>query len=161
MCGTIIFDLVTLTLKFDLLLKNFNLGQAFQTRRDGTFILHMCIPRDKTFHMVPYFLASRDECPGSLCHSPSVGVGVHVCLGCVDKNFNLGHNFQTKRCKILILHMCIPCDKTFHMVPLFLTLKFNLLLKNFNLGHNFQTSRVRTFILYMCISCDKTFHMVP
>ena len=29
--------------------------------------------------------ASRGECPGSLCHSPSVGVGVGV-----DKNFNLG-----------------------------------------------------------------------
>ena len=25
------------------------------------------------------FLASRDECPGSLCHSPGVGVGVGVC----------------------------------------------------------------------------------
>ena len=52
---TIIFDLVTLTLKFDLLLKNFNLGHNFQTRRDRAFILHMCtcIPYDKAFHMVP------------------------------------------------------------------------------------------------------------
>ena len=31
---TIIFDLVTLTLKFDLLLKNFNLGHNFWTVRD-------------------------------------------------------------------------------------------------------------------------------
>ena len=31
--GTKIFDLVTLTLKFDLLLKNFNLGHSFLTRR--------------------------------------------------------------------------------------------------------------------------------
>ena len=30
--GTKIFDLVTLTLKFDLLLKNFNLGHSFLTR---------------------------------------------------------------------------------------------------------------------------------
>ena len=51
--GTIIFDLVTLTLKFDLLLKNFNLGYNFLTRRDKAFILNMCIPRDKTFHTVP------------------------------------------------------------------------------------------------------------
>ena len=69
-----------------------------------------------------WFLASRDECPGSLCHSPSVGVGVRVRVGCVDKNFNLGHNFQTRRGRALILHMCIPCDQTFHMVPQVLTL---------------------------------------
>ena len=50
--GTIIFDLVTLTLKFDLLLKNFNLGHNFQTRRDRAFILYMCILCDKIFHMV-------------------------------------------------------------------------------------------------------------
>ena len=49
---TIIFDLVTLTLKFDLLLKNFNLGHNFLTRSDGAFILHMCIPCDKTFLLV-------------------------------------------------------------------------------------------------------------
>ena len=49
--GTIIFDLVKLTLKFDLLLKNFNLGHNFRTRRDKAFILHVCIPCDKTFHM--------------------------------------------------------------------------------------------------------------
>ena len=68
-------------------------------------------------HWYCNLLASRDECPGSLCHSPSVGVGVRVRVGCVDKNFNLGHNFQTSRGRALILHMCIPCDKTFHMVP--------------------------------------------
>ena len=43
------------------------------------------------------FLASRDEYPRSLCNSP--GVGVRLCvpvgIGSVDKNFNLGHNFQT------------------------------------------------------------------
>ena len=50
---TVIFDLVTL--KFDLLLKNFNLGHNFLTRKDGAFILHMCIPCDKTFHIVPQF----------------------------------------------------------------------------------------------------------
>ena len=42
-----------MALKFDLLLKNFNLGNNFQTRRDMAFILHMCIPYDKTFNMVP------------------------------------------------------------------------------------------------------------
>ena len=47
--GTKIFDLVTLTLKFDLLIKNFNLGHIFLTRRGRAFILHMYIPCDKTF----------------------------------------------------------------------------------------------------------------
>ena len=52
--------------------------------------------------------------PGSKC-SPTVGVAVRV--GGVDKNFNLDHNFQTRSDRPFILHMCIPCDKTFHMVP--------------------------------------------
>ena len=106
-------------------------------------------------------LASRDECPGSLCHSS----GVHVGVGCMDKNFNLCHNFPTITERDLILHMCIPCDKTFHLGtiifdPVTLTLKFDLLLKNFNLGHNIHSRRDRAFIFHMCIPCDKTFYMV-
>ena len=54
--GPLVFDLVTLTLKFDLLLKNFNLGHSFLTRRVRLFILHMYIPCDKTFPWVPTFL---------------------------------------------------------------------------------------------------------
>ena len=54
--GTKIFDLVTLTLKFDLLLKNFNLGHSFLTRRGRAFIFHMCIPCSKTFNAIPWFL---------------------------------------------------------------------------------------------------------
>ena len=54
--------------------------------------------------------------------------------------------------------MCIPYDKTFHMVPDF----FYLVTLTFEkLGHNFQTRSDRAFILHMCIPCDKTFHMVP
>ena len=111
------------------------------------------------------FLASRDKyVRGAKCHSPTVRVGVRV--GGVNKNFNLGHNFQTRSDRPSILHMCIPCDKTFHVVPYFffletLTLKFDLLLKNFNLGHNFQTRSDMVFILHMCIPCDKTSQMVP
>ena len=36
-------DLVTLTLKFDLLLNNFNLGDNCLTRSDRAVILHLCI----------------------------------------------------------------------------------------------------------------------
>ena len=53
------FDLVKLTLKFDQLLKNFNLGHNFLTRRDRAFKLHIWISCDKTFHIVPLFLTSR------------------------------------------------------------------------------------------------------
>ena len=99
---------------------------------------------------------------GSLCHNVSVRLGV----GGVDKNFNLGYTFQTRRGCAFILHMCISCDKTFQVVLKFfylvtLTLNIDLLLKNFNLGLNFQTRRGRAFILHMCIACDKTFHIVP
>ena len=54
--GAKIFDLVTLTLEFDLLLKNFNLGHNFLTRRGRAFICHMYIPCDKTFQLVLKFL---------------------------------------------------------------------------------------------------------
>ena len=47
------FYLVTLTLKFDLLLNNFNLGHNFLVKSDIAFILHMCIAYGKTLHMVP------------------------------------------------------------------------------------------------------------
>ena len=52
--GTIIFDLLALNL--DLLLKNFYIGHILNTIRGRAFIFHMCIPYDKTFHMVPQFL---------------------------------------------------------------------------------------------------------
>ena len=158
-----IFNLVTLTLMVDLLLKNFNLGNSFLTRRGRAFIFHICIPCSKIFNAVPstmnfdvvtltlkfdlyktidgdydfwirgviyccYLhmvaagelcclsdnsgLASRDECQGSLCHSPTVRIRVWW----VDKNFNLGHNFLTRNDRAFILHMCIPCYQTFHMV---------------------------------------------
>ena len=48
-----IFDLVTLTWKFDLLFKNFNLGHNLWTVGDRAFIFHMCIPCDKIFHIIP------------------------------------------------------------------------------------------------------------
>ena len=49
------FELVTLTLIFDLLLKKHNLGHNFWTKRDMAFILHMCITCSKTFLLVPIY----------------------------------------------------------------------------------------------------------
>ena len=51
--GTKIFDLVTLTLMFDLLIKNFNLGYNFQMACTRMLIFHMSIPCGKTFPWVP------------------------------------------------------------------------------------------------------------
>ena len=42
---------------------------------------------------------------------------MYVRVGCVDKNFNLGHNFQTFKDRAFIFHMCISYDKTFQTVP--------------------------------------------
>ena len=47
------FELVTLTVTFDLLLKNFNIGHNFFIERDRAFIFGMCIPYDKTFPTEP------------------------------------------------------------------------------------------------------------
>ena len=38
------------------------------------------------------------------------------------KKLNLGYNFWTKRDKAFILHMLVPCDKTFLSIPKNLTL---------------------------------------
>jgi hypothetical protein len=46
-------DLLTLTLKLDLLFKNFNVGHIFWMVSDRTFIIHICVPYDKTFLLVP------------------------------------------------------------------------------------------------------------
>ena len=47
------FELVTLTVTFDLLLKNFNIGHNFFIVRDRAFRFGMWIPYDKTFPMEP------------------------------------------------------------------------------------------------------------
>ena len=87
--------------------KNFNLGHTFQAIKDKAFIFHMYISYDKTFHMVPSFFIL--PCDLDLEVWPTF-----------EKHFNLGHNFHTRSDRAFILHMCIPCDKTFHMVPQFL-----------------------------------------
>ena len=54
--GTIIFDLVTLTLKFDLLSNNVNLGHSSLARRGRDFICTFLVTR--TFHGYQKFLPS-------------------------------------------------------------------------------------------------------
>ena len=62
--GTKSFDLVTLTLKFDLLLKNFNLAHSFLTEIGRAFIFYMRIPCSKAFNVVPSFLYSNLDLEG-------------------------------------------------------------------------------------------------
>ena len=50
------FYLVTLTLPFDLLLKKINLDYNFWTKGDRALILHISIPCDKAFMLIPVFL---------------------------------------------------------------------------------------------------------
>ena len=69
-------DLVTLTLKFDLLLKKFNLGHVFLRRRGRAVIFHMYIPCDKALHTVSKYLTLKFD--------------LHVCT---YENLQPGHNF--------------------------------------------------------------------
>ena len=41
-----------------------------------------------------------------------IGITLSVCPS-VQSKLNLDHNFLTKSDRALILHKCIPCDKTF------------------------------------------------
>ena len=74
--GTVIFDLVTLTLKFDLLLKNFNL--------DFYLVLSAAwrasLSSDKSYYLVTLTLL----------------------FDLLLKNFNLDHNFQIRSDKAFI-----------------------------------------------------------
>jgi hypothetical protein len=51
--GTNKFDLVSLTLAFDLLIKNFNIGYIFWMVYVRTFMFHFCVSYDNTFPWVP------------------------------------------------------------------------------------------------------------
>ena len=90
---TIIFYLVTLTLKFDLLLKNFNLGHNLWTVRDRALIFHMCIPSlwqdlSQSHHTIFFDL-----------------VTLTLKFDLIFKNFNLGHNMNHERQGFHISHI--------------------------------------------------------
>ena len=97
------FDLVTLTLTFDLLLKKLNLGYTFWTKRDKVFLVQVCIPCGKTFLSIPKIL--------TLWPWPWLSTYFW-------KNLTLTITFDW----VSILHLTFPCDKTSLMIPIFLTL---------------------------------------
>jgi hypothetical protein len=53
--GTNRFNLVTLTLVFDLIIKNFNLGYNISMVSTRALIFHMSVHCDKTFPWAPNF----------------------------------------------------------------------------------------------------------
>ena len=115
---TIIFDLVTLTLKFDLLLKNFNLGHNFRTRSDRAFILHV-------------YSLWQDL---SQCSIIFDLVTLTLKFDLFLENLNLGYYFQTRRDRAFILQIFLQDLSYGTIIFNLLTLKFDLLVKNFNFG---------------------------
>ena len=148
--STNIFDLVTLTVNFDLYLENFNLGHNFWTITGRAFIFLMCIPCDKTFSTVPKVLTSWP------CLWPLTYIYKTLTLVITFELFEIGPLYFT--CVFLIT---IPFNwyQTFHLLTF--TVTFDLYLENLNLSQNFKTVTGRAFIFLMCIACAKTFPMVP
>jgi hypothetical protein len=101
--GTKFFDHVTLTLMFDLLIKNFNLGYNFQMV--CTRMYFMSVPCDKIFSWVPKFLTLWPWC-----------------LTYFLKTFNLAYNVWMVCTRALIFHINVSYGKTFPWVPDFLTM---------------------------------------
>ena len=73
-------------------------------------------------------------------------------------NFNLTNNFWTVSARAMIVHISIPCDKTFPWVPFFFTMwpwPWSLtIFENFKLANNFWTVSARALIFNMSISSD-------
>ena len=137
---TKIFDCVTLTLTFDLLMKKLNLGHNFWAKRDRTFIFHMCISCGKTFLLETKFYTSWPW-PWLLTY--------------FWNKLNLDHNFWTKSDRALILHISIPCGKTFLLIPIFwpsgLDLDLDLLLGKLELVAAGGISPIRTDPSLVCM----------
>ena len=104
--GTITFDLMTLTLKFALLLKNFNLGHNFLIRKDGAFIsapepkaqVHYCDhvlsvvrrpsvvrPSSLTFHIFDFSSETAEQNLTKLYRKVDLNVLYQVCVFRADQ----------------------------------------------------------------------------
>jgi hypothetical protein len=78
----------------------------------------------------------------------------------VFKIFNIGHIFWVVSYKAFIFHLNVFCDKTFLLLPWYLTSWPWPTFKNINIGHTFWKVSVTTFIFHMCILCDEGFLLV-
>ena len=85
------------------------------------------------------------------------------------QNFKIFHNFSTVRDRALIFHICIPCDKTFHLVPPFLLCDLDIYLdplaKTFTdwwlLFTNLPLPASYIVFWQLLFHCKMTFQLVP
>ena len=75
-------------------------------------------------------------------------------------------NFRTLNDRALIFNMCIPCDKTFPLIPKFLTLwlgplRLTYFKKNFNQGYISLTIRAGALVFHMYIPHGQTYNFWP
>ena len=92
-------------------------------------------------------LAGWDDFPGSLCHSPQVD----ICIGCVDKIFNLDDNCETIRERTFrfdIFLVTRPFTKCHTVLPCDLDRSLNYFWKTLILAITFQSEQV-AFVLHM------------
>ena len=133
---TKIFDFVTLTLTFDLLLKNLTLAIIFEPKEIGLSYF-TCV-----------FLVTRPFCRYQRFWLRDLDLDFWPTF----EKLNLGNNFWTKRDRAFIFHMCISCGKTFLLetqffLPRDLDLDFwPTFEKKLNLDHNFWTKSDRALI---------------
>jgi hypothetical protein len=112
--GTKTFDLMTLIMNFDLVVKNFNLSYIFWTKCTRALILDIEMHYEETFLLVPRRLTLWPwswTCDFDLEFWPRF-----------EKNFNLGYIFWTKCVGALILEIKMHYEESFSMVPRPLTL---------------------------------------
>ena len=112
----------------------FSCGMESVKRIHEKLNVHLCLYWNSSVHIALHLFIIIP------CHDRNLS----VCLSRV--NLTLTITFEQKWTRLLVWHMCIPCDKTFLFIPKFfdcvtLTLAFDLLLKNLNLDHNFWTKR--------------------
>jgi hypothetical protein len=85
-----------------------------------------------------------------------------VCLS-VCKNFNIGHIFWMASDMAFISYMCVLYDKTFLLVPNFLTLwpwSLTYFLTTLTLAISFEWLEMG-LSYFICVLYDKTFLLVP
>jgi hypothetical protein len=143
--GTKLFDHMTLTLMFDLHIKNFNLGYNFQMVCTRMLIFHISVPCDK---ILPWGTKIFDL--------------VTLMFDLLVENFNLAYNFWMVCTRALIFHMSVPYGKTFPWIPNFLTMwpwRLTHLLKTLTLAIIFKWYVLGCWY-FMSVPCDKIFSWV-
>jgi hypothetical protein len=141
------FDPNTLTLLFGLLMiKNFNLGNAFWKICSGTLIFYIIVPCNKAFLWVPadFTMWWFWTWPLSLFHLLKT-----LILALSFEQYLPGLGYFTSH----------ECSLTNKVDLVTLTLMFDLLFENSNLGYIFRMACTRTSLLEISHqwSCDKTF----